>query len=167
MAVIATDEGNAATEPIEVRGIALEDAAAVSELSGQLGYEASMHEIRERIEAMLPLREDHLVAVACLKGEVIGWIEAEIARHLQSAPHALITGLVVKEGIRSLGVGKRLCAEVEQWCLRKDVSVVRVTSRTTRERAHRFYLREGFVQIKTSAVFEKILPTNAAQASSR
>jgi hypothetical protein len=27
----------------------------------------------------------------------------------------------------------------------------------TRSRAHQFYLREGFVQTKTSAVFEKIL----------
>jgi GNAT superfamily N-acetyltransferase len=60
--------------------------------------------------------------------------------------------------MRSLGVGKRLCAEVEAWSREKGIAVVRVTSRITRERAHRFYLREGYEQIKTSAVFEKVLP---------
>jgi hypothetical protein len=35
--------------------------------------------------------------------------------------------------------------------------LLRVTSRSTREGAHRFYLREGFVHTKTSLVFEKVL----------
>lgn len=142
---------------ITVRSIAVDDAAAVAELSGQLGYAASPDEVRERIERMLPLHEDHLALAACVEDKVIGWVEAEIVRHLQSAPHALITGLVVKEEARSLGVGKRLCEKAEQWSRRKGISIIRVTSRMTRERAHRFYLREGFTQTKTSAVFEKIL----------
>jgi GNAT superfamily N-acetyltransferase len=149
-----------ATDALELRLIAPEDAAAVSELSSQLGYQASPEEVRERIEA-LARHIDTLALVACLHGEVVGWIEAEIARHLQSAPHALITGLVVKDGIRSLGVGKQLCSEVEHWAASNGLSVIRVTSRITREQAHRFYLREGFVQTKTSAVFEKILPNHA------
>lgn len=152
MATTVTDTGK-----FELREIAPEDAAAVAELSDQLGYPASTDRMRERIEAMLPVREDHLVQVACFRGKVVGWIEAEILRHLQSDPHTLITGMVVKDGVRSLGVGKRLCHGVEQWSRRKGISVVRVTSRMTREGAHRFYLREGYVQTKTSAVFEKIL----------
>ena len=66
-------------------------------------------------------------------------------------------GLVVKDGMRGLGVGKRLCAEVEAWTKSKGLTLVRVTSRSTREGAHRFYLREGYRQTKTSAVFEKVL----------
>jgi GNAT superfamily N-acetyltransferase len=64
---------------------------------------------------------------------------------------------VVRDGVRGLGVGKRLCAEVEEWSRGKGLAVVRVTSRSTREAAHRFYLREGYRQTKTSAVFEKVL----------
>jgi GNAT superfamily N-acetyltransferase len=71
--------------------------------------------------------------------------------------HALIGGLVVKDGMRSLGVGRRLCAGVENWSRSRGIFVVRVTSRSTRERAHRFYLREGYRQTKISAVFEKVL----------
>jgi GNAT superfamily N-acetyltransferase len=147
----------ASSPTLTVRPIRLEDAAAVAELSGQLGYQASTKELMERIGALLPLPTNHIVLVACLADEVVGWIEAEIVHHLQSAPHALITGLVVKDGVRSLGIGKRLCTEVEQWSSRQNVSIVRVTSRSIREGAHRFYLREGFTQTKTSLVFEKVL----------
>ena len=75
-----------------------------------------------------------------------------------TAGMVLIGGLVVKDGVRGRGVGKRLCAEVEAWSRNKGLTVVRVTSRSTREGAHRFYLREGYRQTKISAVFEKVLP---------
>jgi GNAT superfamily N-acetyltransferase len=145
------------SEPVTVRTIALEDAATVAELSEQLGYPASVTEMTLRIKAMLARTEDQIAVVACLGDEVVGWIEASIVYHLQSAPYALIGGLVVKDGVRSLGVGRRLCAEIEAWSRGKGVGVLRVTSRTTREDAHRFYLRDGFRQTKTSAVFEKVL----------
>jgi predicted N-acetyltransferase YhbS len=144
-------------QALVVRIIALEDAVAVAELCGQLGYPASGAEIAERIKALLTRIEDQVAFVACLGGEVVGWIEASIVHHLQSAPHALIGGLVVKDGVRSLGVGRRLCAEVEEWSREKGMAVLRVTSRTTREDAHLFYLRSGFRQTKTSAMFEKVL----------
>lgn len=143
--------------PLLVRLIAPEDAVSVAELSGQLGYEASVEAIAERIRRLSRNAESQVAFVACMGTEVVGWIEAAITHHLQSVAHSLITGLVVKEGVRSLGVGKRLCAEVEAWSRRNSVVVLRVTSRMSREGAHRFYLREGFRQTKTSAVFEKIL----------
>ena len=79
-------------------------------------------------------------------------------RELQSPAFALITGLVVSESHRSLGIGKRLCAEVEAWSREQGVAKIRVTSRNSREGAHRFYLREGFERIETWEVFEKMLP---------
>jgi GNAT superfamily N-acetyltransferase len=152
MATTATEKG-----VLTVREIDAADAAPIAELSGQLGYETSVSEMAQRLTQILPLHKGHAAFVACLNGEVVGWIEAEVAYHLQSPPHVLITGLVVKDGVRSVGVGSRLCAEIEGWSKRQGVTVIRVTSRMTRERAHRFYLREGFTQTKTSAVFEKAL----------
>jgi hypothetical protein len=35
---------------------------------------------------------------------------------------------------------------------------MRVRSNAIRERAHAFYLRDGYARVKTSAVFEKALP---------
>lgn len=152
MAPIATDRG-----ALTVREVAVGDALAVAELSGQLGYQTAADEMRRRIEAVLPLAAGHAIFVACLDNEVVGWGEAEVVRHLQTPPHALITGLVVKDSVRSIGVGSRLCSEIESWAKQQGVAVVRVTSRMTRERAHRFYLRKGYTQTKTSAVFEKAL----------
>lgn len=149
-------EGSIA-DGLSVRLIRREDAAVVAELSGQLGYEASTAEIAGRIERLLSNAEEQVAFVACVNAEVVGWIEASIVHHLQSAAHALIGGLVVRDRARGLGVGKKLCAEVETWSRAKGMTVVRVTSRITREGAHRFYLREGYRQTKMSAVFEKVL----------
>ena len=38
---------------------------------------------------------------------------------------------------------------------RQGIAIVRVTSRSTRADAHRFYLRDGYTEIKMSKVFEK------------
>jgi GNAT superfamily N-acetyltransferase len=146
---------------LTVRPIAPEDAGDVAELSGQLGYEASVDAINERIGRLLSCPERQIAFVACLapeKGtEIVGWIEVSIMHELQSPPYSFISGLVVREGRRSLGIGKRLCAEVETWSRNQGITTLRVTSRMSREGAHRFYRREGFQQIKIWAVFEKML----------
>jgi GNAT superfamily N-acetyltransferase len=152
MATIATD-----SQLVVIRPVKADDAAAVAELCGQLGYPATKEEIEERIAHLRTCAETQVALVACIDLQVAGWIEAVVERHLQSPPFALITGLVVRDGMRGLGVGKRLCEEIERWSQGKGLCVVRVTSRSTREAAHRFYLRDGFRLIKTSAVFEKIL----------
>ncbi|HUZ93364.1 MAG TPA: GNAT family N-acetyltransferase [Edaphobacter sp.] len=143
-----------------VRPVLLEDAEAISKLSAQLGYEASSEAIAQCIGQTF-CRTDHAAFVACLKSmedtEIVGWIEATLMQELQSPSFALITGLIVSEAHRGLGIGKQLCAEVESWGREQGVSKIRVTSRISRERAHRFYLREGFKRIKTWAVFEKML----------
>ncbi len=156
MEVIGTEVKRAAN--LLVRVISREDAAAVAELSRQLGYEVSVEMVAEQIERASSRAGDQVAFVACVESDVVGWIEATITYHLQYVPYSLIGGLVVREGMRGLGIGKRLCTEVEVWSKEKGVGVVRVTSRSTREDAHRFYLRDGYERIKTSAVFEKVLP---------
>jgi len=150
MATTATDE-------LTIRGVAKEDAERVAELSTQLGYPNTHAEVAERLRAMLPLGADHVVLVAVLGGEVVGWGESEICRHVQSPPYALLTGLVVKDGVRSAGVGRSLCGAIEEWAKSRGVATLRVTSRSTRERAHNFYLRGGYTEVKMSKVFEKSL----------
>ncbi|WP_260706398.1 GNAT family N-acetyltransferase [Edaphobacter flagellatus] len=154
MATTATDSSAVA---LTIREIASTDAPAVAELSTQLGYATSTADMQQRIQSILPLSSGHAAYVAVLDNHIVGWIEAEIVRHLQTPPHTIITGLVVRDGVRSHGIGSRLCAEVEAWTRQQGIATIRVTSRMTRERAHRFYLREGFTQTKTSAVFEKAL----------
>jgi GNAT superfamily N-acetyltransferase len=158
-----TDRSDATshTSSLVVRPVLVEDAEAISELSAQLGYEASSEAISQRIRQIASHTGSHAAFVACLKNvgsiEIVGWIEVTLMHEMQSSPFVLITGLVVSEAHRSLGIGKRLCAEVESWSREQGITKIRVTSRISREGAHRFYLREGFERIKTWAVFEKML----------
>lgn len=131
------------------------DAEAVSALITQLGYSRSAADVREWFERLRHEDPQQAAFVACDSAGVIGWIEIAIEHRLQSPPFALIGGLVVKDGARSRGVGRKLCERAEAWAWEQDVETVRVTSRSTRADAHRFYLRDGYRQTKTSLVFEK------------
>ena len=141
-----------------VRTMASSDAAAVSQLCEQLGYRRDEHAILEWIERVAAVPEEQTAFVACIGNEVVGWIEVSIEHRLQYPRFALIGGLVVKDGIRGQGIGRQLCARAEAWAWERQVNLVRVTSRSTRLEAHRFYLRDGYRQVKTSLVFELSRP---------
>jgi len=140
---------------VAVRRMERGDAGAVVELIEQLGYRRSAEDVLAWIQAVQP--ETQAAFVACVGDEIVGWIEVSLERRLQNAPFALIGGLVVRNGMRGMGIGRRLCEEAERWCVERGASTIRVTSRSTREDAHRFYLRDGYGLVKTSLVFEKQL----------
>jgi GNAT superfamily N-acetyltransferase len=142
------------TIPLSIRRLTVDDAAATAELSGQLGYSCTPEDLRERIEE-LSRAADRVAFAAVIDGQIVGWIDAAMERHLQSPASAVIGGLVVREDARGLGIGKRLCLEVEEWARSRAVPLVRVRSQIKREDAHRFYLRDGYRKVKTSFVFEK------------
>ena len=107
---------------------------------------------------MLKHAQSQAAFVAELANQVIGWIEVSMQHRLQSAPYALIGGLVVKEGFRNQKVGLRLCERVEAWSWATGVAIIRVTSRNTRLDAHRFYENNGYRLTKVSQIFEKKRP---------
>jgi GNAT superfamily N-acetyltransferase len=145
-------------KPVSIREMQPEDAEAVARLTAQLGYERNAAEIRHWIAGLASVVERQAAFVGCLGDEVVGWIEVSLERRLQSPSFALIGGLVVSADVRSHGIGRKLCERAEAWGWEHGAARLRVTSRTTRADAHRFYLREGFELTKTSAVFEKKRP---------
>ena len=142
---------------MQVRAIARGDALAVAALIVQLGYSREPKDVAEWIDGLEARSEGQAAFVACLGDEVAGWIEISVESRLQTPPFMLIGGLVVKDGMRGVGIGRRLCKEAEQWARDRGIHRVRVTSRSTRPDAHRFYLRDGYETVKTSLVFEKRL----------
>jgi GNAT superfamily N-acetyltransferase len=138
------------------RRLTVEDATSVAELSSQLGYPNSSEDLRRRLEH-ISRSNDRIALGAVLNGQLVGWIDASIERHLQSPESVVIGGLVVRDQIRGFGIGKRLCDEIEQWTRSESIQFLRVRSQVIREDAHRFYLREGYRKVKTSVVFEKAL----------
>jgi GNAT superfamily N-acetyltransferase len=140
---------------ISVRPICSHDAEAAAELSGQLGYKTSVATMRNRIENLLCNGKSQAAFVGCIGAEVVAWIEIAVVQHLQSEPHTVVGGLVVRDDMRSRGIGSKLLSKAEEWSRKQGIPVVRVRSQIARQDAHRFYLREGYRQVKTSAVFEK------------
>lgn len=150
---------------VVVRPMEPRDGEAVAELIVQLGYERPLDAVTAAIKGLDPDRG--AAFVACLGSTVVGWIEISMQFHLQTPPYALIGGLVVKDGVRGRRIGRRLCEQVEAWAWERGVDAVRVTSRSTRAEAHRFYLRDGYETVKTSLVFAKKRPREGADDSSK
>ena len=141
-----------------IRAARAADSAAIARLTAELGYSAASDEMAARIDAILQRPGEHALLVAVdAKEHPIGWIHVERVDTLETPPMAGIAGLVVGEGSRSDGVGTALLAAGEGWARDQGIAVMQVRSRTTRARAHRFYEREGYEHVKTSAVFRKAL----------
>ena len=149
------DLEDAVNSNLLIRPIEPRDAAEVCLLVRQLGYDRAQDQVALWIESLANRAKQQAAFIACVAGKVVGWIEISIEHRLQSPPCTLIGGLVVKEGFRGQQIGLKLCERAEAWSWEHGISKVRVTSRSTRTGAHRFYLRNGYHLIKVSQVFEK------------
>ena len=132
------------------------DADAIARLCGELGYASTAVDVEVRRGAIAGSPE-HELFVAELDGRVVGWLHACIAHAIEHDRCVEIRGLVVDEAVRSQSVGSTLLAAAERWARTHGVARVRVRSRDTRERAHGFYLREGYEVFKKQLVFMKTL----------
>jgi len=156
--VSVIDLQNAGSSDLLIRPMEPRDATEVCVLIQQLGYDRPHNQVAIWIKSLANRAEQQSAFVACVAGEVVGWIEISIEHRLQSPPFALIGGLVVKDGFRGQQIGLRLCERAEAWSWERGISKVRVTSRSSRTDAHRFYLRNGYLPAKVSQVFEKKRP---------
>lgn len=88
---------------------------------------------------------------------VIGWIHVAEKHALELDPFAEILALVVDEQARSRGVGATLVARAETWAAERALGLIRVRANVVRERAHRFYVRLGYSELKRQIAFAKTL----------
>jgi GNAT superfamily N-acetyltransferase len=129
----------------------------MTELADQLGYPLSPGELAARLPIVAG-SADALVLVAVDERDVpVGWIHVELKATLLAPLGAQVMGLVVEEAARSRGIGARLLEGGEAWARERGCSSMLVGTRITRERAHRFYRRQGYDLLKTSHFFEKPL----------
>ena len=143
---------------VHIRPITVSDAAAVAELTTQLGYPTSTNEMADRIAAVAASAEDSALLVAVDDhDEPIGWAHVARLRLLERPPSAQLNGLVVDERHRSKGIGASLLRAAEAWACERGLFLMLIRSRTSREAAHTFYEREGYRVAKTSYTFEKRL----------
>ena len=139
-----------------IRPATINDADRVAELSGTLGYPVSAEAMRERLARFLAL-DAHLILVAERAGHVVGWIHGAEQELLEFGSRCEILGLVVEEGQRGLGVGRRLVEGIEQWARERGLDQIFVRSNVVRPESHPFYERIGYERYKTQHAYRKKL----------
>jgi GNAT superfamily N-acetyltransferase len=143
-------------EPI-IRPATIGDADRVAELSGTLGYPVTGETMAERLGRVLQL-ETHTVLVAEISGEIVGWTHGAEQELLELGFRCEILGLVVAEGQRGRGTGRRLVEAVEQWARDRGLEQIFVRSNIIRPESHPFYERIGYERYKTQHAYRKRLP---------
>jgi GNAT superfamily N-acetyltransferase len=134
-----------------------QDYIRLAELAGQLSYPSTAEDIAQRLATMAGSR-DHAVFVAEIQGgEIAGWIAVFVSRGVEVNPRGEISGLIVDERFRSPAVGKHRLARAEEWTREQGCEIVGLRSNVIRDRAHAFYLREGYEHTKTQKTFRKKL----------
>ena len=141
---------------IIVREAVPDDSGSIAGLSGQLGYQATGENMRKRLSGLLNNSND-CVFVAAADGHIIGWIHGFYSLTVESDPLVEIAGLVIDKDQHRKGIGKMLVNKVIAWTQTKEVSKIRVRSRTMRKEAHLFYQGIGFTEVKEQKVFDKPL----------
>ena len=141
---------------VVVRKAKATDAAEVAELSGILGYPVDRAAMQRRLERLAE-RDEHVVFVAETGGKIVGWIEGAEHEFLVAGHIGEICGLVVAEGQRTSGVGRRLVQAVEQWARGRGLEQVSVRSNVARAESHPFYEKVGYTRIKTQHAYRKSL----------
>jgi len=151
--VEAASQANSKTK---IRLARASDAPRLAELACELGYPTATQEMKGRLATLKP-SSAHAVFVAETAEGVIGWVHVS-RNHLLDVPvRAEINGLIVSGSARSRGAGRLLVQAAEAWARKTKCTGINVRSNVIRERAHAFYLREGYEHYKTQKAFRKPL----------
>lgn len=140
---------------IKIRRAKSSDAAQIAELSGQLGYPATLAEIAQRLRNIKPPSHHAVLVAESPERKVIGWLHVSVSALLETQLRAEVNGLVVSGEVRSRGTGALLLSAAEQWARKRGCKSMSVRSNVIRDRAHQFYLRHGYEHYKTQKAFRK------------
>lgn len=141
--------------PMVVRDATHDDAEALAALSGQLGYPADAPAIVRRLSRVVGRDAGVALVAVDTSGHVRGFARAIPQHFVAEESFVELAALVVDESARGQGVGKSLLAAVEAWSRARGFDRICVRSNVVRDRAHRFYLRAGYAEVKRQAVFAK------------
>ena len=141
---------------IRIRKARRGDAARIAQLSGELGYPASPEQIAARLRQLTPTTKHSVFVAESPEGGLIGWLHVSLSHLLESDLRAEVNGLIVAEGQRSAGAGAKLLQAAEEWARRRGCKGMNVRSNVIRERAHKFYERQGYEHYKTQKAFLKL-----------
>lgn len=139
-----------------IRCARLSDVKALKGLCSQLGYEVPEINIKKRLRYILENNDNGLFVYEDQARFVTGWAHI-FGKHLLEGVYAELGGIVVDTQHRRQGIGNLLLKECEKWALIHGYSEIRVRSGGTREKAHQFYIQEGYENTKWQKIFDRFL----------
>jgi GNAT superfamily N-acetyltransferase len=151
---------------IRIRPATVTDAASVSRLMGQLGYDVTPEAAAARLSRIVG-RSDHQFLLAEAGGVAVGCLHISLSEHVDADTAVLIEGVVVDRAHRGTGIGRQLIARAEEWGRANGCALVRLRSTDARTEAHRFYERLGYAKIKTQFAFAKSLDGDGGASLAR
>lgn len=135
--------------PALIRAARPGDAPALAALFGQLGYPSTADAVRSRLAGPGADRAQVLVAEAEAEAGVVGLIVVNLVAPLHVAGlWALVSALVTDEAARGSGVGAALLDAAERLARERGCIRMELSSSEYRTRAHAFYLRHGFAEVR-------------------
>lgn len=131
---------------IPIRRAAFEDAHAIAALYNELVADPHIRGLPENV-ASLSTSSNSFLLVAGTGDQVCGTALLTLCADVMygTQPFGVVENVVVTEGMRGRGVGRALLAEVEEIALAHDCSKLMLLSSVTREEAHTFFKRCGFL----------------------
>src|ERR1700739_3446242 len=142
---------------VKIRKAKQGDAARIAVLSGQLGYPTTAKQMAARLKTALRHKNGACFVAESNENGIVGWVHVSVTPLLEVERRAEVNGLVVDERARSRRVGAMLLEAAEKWARGKRCKSMSVRSNVLRERAHGFYLRNGYEHYKTQKACRKEL----------
>jgi GNAT superfamily N-acetyltransferase len=142
---------------VVIRRARASDALRLAELAGQLGYPTTAAEMTKRLRKLKPASQNALFVAESPGAGIVGWAHVSVTHLVEVGTRAELNGLIVAEGQRSLGAGARLLEAAEDWARKHGCPSMSLRSNVIRERAHKFYERQGYEHYKTQKAFRKPL----------
>jgi GNAT superfamily N-acetyltransferase len=125
-----------------IRDAAPEDAAAIADLLGQLGYPTDSRAVTARLERLRIVGDR--VVVADVDGIVAGLAHLQVSPAIEhERPAAKLAALVVDEAHRGKGIGRALVNVIEAEARTRGCVLLYLTTAARRSDAHEFYRRVG------------------------
>jgi len=141
----------------KVRYAGRADTGGMARLSVELGYPITSEQMGERLQALVDGGRGAVLVAEQPGSGVVGWISTLVLDTLTTKRRAHVTGLIVAREYRRAGIGRQLLAAAEEWARRVGCGDLVVRSQVSRERAHEFYLGQGYELVKTQHLFRRSL----------
>ncbi|MCQ9636758.1 GNAT family N-acetyltransferase [Chryseobacterium sp. WG14] len=132
---------------MNIRRMKDEDQKFVIALLDQLGYSDTEEFLSQKIKKLLNDPNEYLSVAENSEGRVVAFISVHIIPQIAlKGDFARISYFSVDENYRSSGIGKLLEEYCEKVAREKNCDRIEVHCNFNREKAHRFYYRQGYTE---------------------